>query len=101
RTEADDLATACPDRPQQTPVEAVHRSAPALARQARGFELLELKSLAEQMLCQQVPAGRRKPAAEMRGGLHIEVAIEQVLPRGRSLLRLPRSRCTFVAAPPV
>ena len=63
--EADDLAAAGPDRPQQAAVEAVHRAAPALPRQPGGLELLELKTLAQQVLCQRVPARRGEPAAEV------------------------------------
>ena len=88
--EADDLAAAGPDRPQQPAVEAVHRPAPALPRQARGLQFLELKTLAQQVLCQRVPARRGEPAAELRGGLGVEVALEQVLPSGRGLVGLQR-----------
>ena len=88
RAEADHLAAAGPDRPQQTAVEAVHRAAAALARQPGGFELLELETLAQQVLCQRVPARRREPAAELRGGLGVEVAVEQILSRRCGLLGL-------------
>ena len=66
------------------------RPAPALPRQPGGLELLELETLAQQVLRERVPARRGEPAAEVRGGLGVEVALEQVLPGGRGLRGLQR-----------
>lgn len=81
RAEADHLAAAGTDRPQQPPVEAVHRPAAPLPRQPRGLQLLEFEALAHQMLCQGVPAGRREAATILFGGGTIEVALGQILTR--------------------
>ena len=67
-------------------MEAVHRTTPTLPRQARGLQFLELKTLAHQVLCQRLPARRGEPAAEPRGGLGVEVPLDQVL----------ASRCGFI-----
>ena len=80
--EADDLAAGHPDRPQQPTVEAVHRAPTAFPGQPGRLEFLELKTLAQQVFCQRIPARRRESAAEMRGGLRIEIAVEQVLRAG-------------------
>ena len=47
-----------------------------LPRQPGGLELLELKTLAQQVLRQRVPARRGEAAAELRGGLRVEVALD-------------------------
>ena len=62
-------------------MEPVHRAAAALPRQARGLQLFELKTLAQQMFCQRIPARRRKPATEMTGGVGVEIPLGQILPR--------------------
>ena len=71
-------------------MEPVHRAALALPRQPGRLEFLELESLAQQVLRQRVPARRREAAAEVRGGVGVEIAVEQVLPRRRGLVRLQR-----------
>ena len=58
------------------------------AGQPGGLELLELETLAQQVLRQRVPPRRREPAAELPGGLGVEVALDQVLPGRRGLRRL-------------
>jgi hypothetical protein len=90
RTEADDLPAGHPDRPQQPAVEAVHRAALALPRQPGRLELLELKPLAQQVFRQRIPARGCEAAAEMRRGLRIEVAVQQVLTGGGCLVGLQR-----------
>ena len=90
RAESDHLARRHPDGPQQPPVEPVHRPAPALARQARRFEFLELETLAQQVFRQRVPARRGESAPELRGGVGVEVPLDEVLPRRRGLRRLQR-----------
>ncbi len=92
RAEPDHLSGRRPDRPQQPAVEPVHRTAAALARQARRFELLEFKTLAQQMLCQGVPARRREAAAEATGGVGVEIALGQVRAGQLRLRRFQRRR---------
>ena len=81
RTETDDVAADVADRPQQPPVESVHRPLAPHPRQARLLQLVEGKAQPLQVLGQRVPTGRRIPAAELLGLLHGEPAVGEERPR--------------------
>ena len=87
--EPDHLSGRRADRPQQPAVEPIDRATPTLPRQARSLQLLELKPLAQQMFCQRIPARRRKAAAEVTGGVGVEIPLGQVFARGLRLRRIP------------
>ena len=92
RPEPNHFAGRRADRPQQPPVEAIHRATASLPGQARGFQLLELETLALQMLCQRIPARRRESATETTRRIGIEVALRQILAGRRRLVGLQRRR---------
>ena len=84
--EADHLAAPRPDRPQQPAMKAIHRAAPPLPGQPGRLELLELETLAQQVLGQRVPPRRCEAAPEPGRRLGVEVPVDQVLAGRAGLL---------------